>query len=103
MKYRLLIILLSIKWTFRVNIGDYIWYKGKKYTVANGVRPYSWRLHELNNSDDGWVKRTDCRKVWTLQNMIGSFKSGHQFYMTAWYGIWKNSGIKKWMRKCNIW
>jgi len=97
------IIWLSFKWCWRVNLGDWVWYKEKKYIVANGVVSGSWRLNGFDNGHDGWVKRKDCKKVKTIKNIIGSFKSGYRFYMTSWFDIWVNEGIKTWMKKCNIW
>jgi len=101
--WRLRIIWLSLKWCFRVNLGDWVWYGGKKYIVSNGVMSDSWRLSSLDNGRDGWVPRSDCKKVWTPKNIIGSFRSGYRFYMTSWFDIWVNEGIKPWMRGCNIW
>jgi len=99
----LMIVFLSAKWMFRIVIGDKVIYQGKRYIVANGVRPSSWRLCDLNNRDNGWVKRSKCEKVKTLANILGSFKSGYSFYMGYWYNIWVNSGIEPWMKTCNIW
>jgi len=103
LRWKVYIIWLSLKWCFQVNLGDYVWYKEKKYNVANGVRCRMWRLHDLDNGDNGWVKRSECKKVNTLSNYIGSFKSAYRFYMTSWYDIWCNEGILDWMRQCNIW
>jgi len=98
-----MVLCLSIKWIFKINLGDKAIYQGKKYIVANGVRYGCWRLHRLNNGDNGWVKRADCKKVITLHNLLGSFKSGYSFYMGNWYRIWVNSGIEPWMKGCSIW
>ena len=103
MKYKLFIIWLSFKWIFRINLGDYVWYVGKKYQVANGVRSLSWRLYDLKNDDKGWVLRSKCRKSLTLRNLYQSFKSGLWFYRTNWLEIWQREGIKPWMKDCNIW
>jgi hypothetical protein len=97
------ILWLSFKWVFRTNLGDRVIYRGKEYTVANGVQSGSWRLAGLENWRDGWVARTECRKVKTLSNCVGSFRSGYRFYMGYWYDIWCREGIKPWMRKCKIW
>lgn len=102
MKWKLFIIWLSFKWVFRVNLGDEVLYRGKKYIVHNGVRYGKWRLSD-ELPDDGWVNRSECRKVWTLKNMRRSFRAGYRFYMTSWYDIWKREGIKPWMKNCNIW
>lgn len=102
MKYNLLMYWLAAKWIFRTNLGDWVWYKGKKYEVCNGVRPYSWRL-ELNDGTEGWVKRDECRKVLSIKNFKHSFYYGLWFYRTNWLDIWKRNGIKNWMCGCNIW
>jgi hypothetical protein len=102
-KYWFLIIWLSFKWMFRICLGDQVWYKGKKYCVLNGVRENSWRLSNLDNGDDGWVLRKECKKVKSYKNYLHSFTSGYHFYMTSWYDIWKRNGIQNWMRGCRIW
>jgi len=101
--WRFYIIRLSLRWCWIVNLGDLVWYQGKKYIVCNGVYSNSWRLNNLDNGDNGWVSRSDCKKVLTLSNIFGSFRSGYWFYMTNWFKIWMQSGIKSWMRGCDIW
>lgn len=101
--WKIRIFFLALRWIPQVNIGDEVRYKGKKYIVCNGVRPKSWRLGDLGNGNDGWVPRNECKKVWTLANIRHSFYSGHRFYMTYWFDIWRRVGIKGWMRECNIW
>ena len=101
--WKLRIIKLSLGWCWKINLGDLVWYRGKKYPVVNGARPESWRLAYLNNEDDGWVKRFECGKVWTLENIVGSFKSGYRFYMGYWYNIWIREGVKDWMKSLPIW
>ena len=103
LKYWLLIVLLSIKWMFKVCLGDKIVYQGKEYEVINGVVQNSWKLSGLDNGHDGWVQRKECKKVKALSNVIGSFKSGYNFYMSAWYSLWVKVGIKQWMKNCPIW
>lgn len=65
---------MALRWIPQINLGNKVKYKGKKYTVVNGARCNSWRLNELNNGDDGWVLRSECKKVWSLKNIWGSFK-----------------------------
>lgn len=103
MKYKLLIVFLSIKWMFRINIGDYVWYQRNKYVVINGASSESWKLAGYENDNESYVPRKDCKKVLTPKNLIHSFNSGYNFYMDYWYDIWKREGIKDWMKKCNIW
>lgn len=97
------IVWLSLKWVFKVNLGDTVTYRGQEFVVSNGVYPKSWRLIGLQNDDDGWVKRTECRKVRTPSNYVGSFRFGWRFYKGYWLDIWCNKGIKPWMRRCKIW
>lgn len=101
--YYLLILKLSFKWCWKINLKDYVWYRGKKYVVLNGVSCNSWRLVGLDNGQEGWVPRHECGKLWTVENIVGSFKSGYNFYMTSWFDIWVREGIKPWMKNCNIW
>lgn len=89
MKYDLLVYWYAFKWVFKINLGDLVYYKGNKYTVANGVRQGMWRLYEYENHDDGWVSRGDCKKVLGLKNLYHSFKSGVKFYRGYWVQIWK--------------
>lgn len=101
--WKLRIIWLAIQWIPQTNLGDKVWYQGKEYMVCNGVRAKSWRLGDFDNGDNGWVRRSECRKVKSLANYWHSFQSGYQFYMTSWFGIWTKQGIKDWMQNCNIW
>jgi len=104
MKYRLLIVWLSLKWVFRINLGDAVWYLGQQYVVSNGVNCGEWRLDPMPPlSEDGWVPRFECHKVWSASNLVGSFRRAHQFYMAFWFDIWKREGIKPWMKGSNIW
>ena len=88
----LLIIWISTKWMFQINLGNYVWYKGKKYMVLNGVRLESWRLGDLDNGDSGWVPRSECKLSLAPSNILHSFRSGYRFYMGYWYDIWVNEG-----------
>lgn len=101
--WRLRIFFLALRWIPQVNLGDVVRYRGKKYTVCNGVRSGSWRLGNLDNGRDGWVSRKDCKKIWTVANIRHSFFFGWNFYMTSWFDIWCRGGVKGWMRGCNIW
>ena len=97
------IFILALKWIPQVNLGDTVIYKGKEYHVSNGVRIGCWKLSGLDNGDEGWVERVNCKKVYTLKNCYRSFLSGYRFYRWNWYRIWMRTGIKDWMRGCKIW
>ena len=101
--WKIRIFFLALRWIPRINLGDVVVYNGSKYTVCNGNRCGCWRLGDLNNEDDGWVKRTECKKVYSLKNIRRSFRAGRSFYMGYWFDTWCRNGIKDWMRRCNIW
>ena len=103
LKYWLYIIWLSAKWIFRQNLGDQVVYSGKKYLIANGVVSNCWRLSGLQNDNDGWVKRNECRKIITPYNLLHSFRSGYRFYMGYWFNIWVRNGIEEWVKRLPIW
>jgi len=103
LRWKIYIAWLSFKLCFQTNLGDWVWYQGKKYNVANGVRIGMWRLNGLRDFENSWVNRNECKKVKSISNYYGSFKNGYRFYMTSWYGIWVREGIKDWMRGCRIW
>lgn len=97
------VIWLSLRWIQQVNLGDRVRYKGEVYTVADGVIPGKWRLLELDNGDEGWVPRRECKKVQGPASAWRSFSSGYRFYMGYWYDSWVRAGVQPWMRQCNIW
>ena len=101
--YWILIVWLSLKWVFRITLGDKVLYRGRIYEVINGVCPTMWKLINESDAHSFEVQRAECEKAWSLKGMIRSFKSGYSFYMTSWYSIWVNEGIKPWMRNCKIW
>lgn len=101
--YWLFIVWWSAKKMFRVNLSSNVVYRGKEYIVVNGVPHDSWRLVGLENDENGYVRRVECKKVNTISNHIKSFKFNYNFYMLAWYDIWVHNGIRLWMRTCNIW
>jgi hypothetical protein len=102
-RYWIFIVYLSIKWMFKTNLGNYVWYKGKKHIVCNGVISEMWRLGDLDNGHEGWVPRKECKLVLSADNIFHSFKWGYGFYMGYWYDIWVREGIKDWMKGCRIW
>lgn len=96
----LFIVKLSLRWCFRYNIGDKVLYKGKVWILNQGVSKPFW---DLMSTELVHVHESEFRKVWSIENMLGSFKSGYKFYMGYWYDIWCREGIKPWMRGCQIW
>lgn len=88
----LLIVWVSFKSVFRINLGDQVVYKGKKYTVCNCAKCDVWRLAYLDNGYDGWVSRNECKKVWSLNNLRWSFQYNYDFYMGHWFKLLTERG-----------
>ena len=100
--WRLRIAFLALRWIPQLNLGDMVRFDDDVWVLVQGVnRPY-WKLHHPGRGVVQVHKR-EFRKVWTLGNMWGSFRSGYHFYMTSWYCIWLREGIKPWVRGCDIW
>lgn len=101
------VILLSLRWVPRFNLGDRVEYMGREWYLHQGVRDPLWDLGRKGADGEiieaRGVHRDACRKVRTIGNLFGSFVSGYAFYMGAWYSIWVHKGIEPWMRGCNIW
>jgi len=102
-KYWLLIVFLSVKWMFKINLGDTVIYQGKRWTAIQGVCNPVWDIVRIGSNEKATIDKKYFRKELTVGNLVGSFKSGYRFYMTCWYRIFVNSGIQPWMRNCNIW
>ncbi len=101
--WRLYIIRLSLRWCWKINLRDYVWYKGKKCMALQGVCDPRWDLRDPDGNRIELVHKSEFRKSWTPRNVWRSFCYGYDFYMGYWYSSWVRSGIKPWMRGCNIW
>ena len=99
----MLIVWLSIKWMFRITLGDDVIYQGKSYEVINGVCPSTWKLQQVLYGPTIEPSRKEVKKVWSIKGMVRSFKSRYSFYITSWDSIWVREGIKPWMKGCKIW
>src|ERR1051325_3502542 len=104
--WRAFVICLSLKWVFKFNIGDLVWYQNEQWTLSQGVKSPIWTLrkcqYERCDSKGVEVSESDFSKVKSLANYWGSFRSGYRFYMGYWYDIWKRDGIQDWMRDSKI-
>jgi len=98
--YRAYIRWLALQWMAQINLGDEVVHKGRVRVVSNGVIPTRWTL--LDPYEE-FIPRSECRKHWTLANMLRSYRSGVDFYEGYWLSIWVNKGIEQWVRNCNIW
>jgi len=94
------IVILSMRWILRVNLGSEISYKSKKYIVVNGDMPDHWKI---NNDNREYVESKECMLIYSFKNFIWNFSSGYRFYMGNWYRIWVENGLEDWMKGCNIW
>jgi hypothetical protein len=105
--WRARIVHLAARWMFIHNIGDRVIYQGRKWSLIQGVQAPTWSLIRGDFNGDDFERvdahERDFRKVRTLANYIGSFRSGYRFYMRSWYSIWMNEGIQPWMLSCHIW
>ena len=98
----LYIVRLSFRWIFSLNIGDEVWFEGEKWMAVQGVCDPSWNIQRGGERRE-YIDRSRFKKVKSLRNYTSSFLRGYHFYMVNWYDIWRNEGIKQWMRGCNIW
>lgn len=105
------VVLLSLRWIPRFNLGDKVWYKGQQWILCQGVCAPSWNLFRTTTTLDGermdhfadYVDESEFRKTRDVSNYLGSFKSGYKFYISSWFDIWCREGIQPWMLGCNIW
>ena len=97
----LYIVRLSLGWTRQCNLGDRVWYKGKRYYLYQGVRSPIWGLTDGTETLD--VHRDEFRRVQNPIAWLGSFHSGYRFYMLCRYHIWVRQGVEPWMLGCDIW
>lgn len=100
--WRIKIIFFALRWIPNYNIGDEVLYQGKVYRLNQGVSCPLWDIVR----DDECLKsihQDNFRKIRTLKNYWGSFRSGYRFYMGYWYSIWVRKGIEPWVKRLNIW
>lgn len=98
--FRMYIRWLALQWVRRINVGDAVWHNGRIRVVSNGAHDGFWTL------TDPWeefIPRSECRKVVSFQNFLWGYRSGVQFYTTAWLDIWVRDGIQPWVRALRIW
>jgi hypothetical protein len=101
--WRVRIFLLFLKWIRGIKIGTKVKYKGEVWTAVNGTYASpSWDIMR-DGSRVACVPESELSKVKTIGNYLHGFKSGYRFYMTSWFRIWVDQGVKPWMRRCNIW
>ena len=100
--WKLKVILLSLRWVTKLNLGDYVWYNNKKCMLVQGVCSPSWDLM-YKDERINYIHESNFKKVKSISNYWHSFNSGYRFYMSNWCDIWVNEGIKPWMLGCKIW
>lgn len=99
--WRLYIIRLALRWIPKFNLGDRVIFRGREWTLHQGVRAPHWALVSGDESVDAY--EYSFRKVRSLSNYWHSFRSAYRFYRVNWLEIWKEEGIQPWMLSCNIW
>lgn len=94
--YNIIIRIYAISRIFKMNLGSYVLYKNKKYKIHNGVRSNYWRLEpSVDLPSDRWVKRCECKKIMTLNNLKQTYSFFVSFYTTNWLSIWIENGKKR--------
>lgn len=94
--WRLRIMIFSLRWIPRFNIGDRVWYQGRVWRLSQGVKSPIWTLRDGNEAVE--APESQFAKVKSVSNYWGSFKSGYRFYMRNWYSIWLRDGIEPWVK-----
>lgn len=97
------VVCLSLRWIPEFNLGDRVWFRGKQWLLFQGVHKPTWTLIRGCKDEQAHADESQFTKVRSLSNYFHSFQFGYHFYMTSWFGIWVNDGIKPWMRECSIW
>jgi hypothetical protein len=96
------VVVLSLRWVWKFNLGDEVWYLGERWYLTQGVQAPKWNLKKTNMYVTE-IYESHFRKVRSLKNYYGSFRRGYQFYMLSWFDIWCRKGIEPWMKSLPIW
>lgn len=99
--WRIRIILMCIKFLKGLRLGHEVVYRGKVYTLLQGVSAPLWDLHRDGEAIKAYEH--EFRKRRTLANYLHGPRFMYRFYMGYWFDIWCREGIKPWMRACKIW
>lgn len=70
--------------TWRLGIGDRAKTAGRTVLLTNGVCAPTWDCQDIATGEYLRVGEQDMRKVRSITNYIGSFRSGWRW----WYGYW---------------
>lgn len=103
LSWKLFILALSLKNTFKLNLGDIVIYKNNEYYLTQGVNKPFWTLSSTYSGHEIIAHQKLFNKKGSIKNYKHSFKHNYRFYMNSWFDIWVNSGIQRWMLNCNIW
>jgi len=95
------VVYLSFKKVFKLNLGDVVWFNGKRWTLVQGASDPYWDLQRGNSRVR--VHRRELKKVKSVKNYLRSFRFNYRFYMTSWFELWVRNGIEPWMKQCRIW
>lgn len=89
----------SLKWCFRINLGNYLKHEGKLYIINNGVGVDYWDVllvdeklniirNEAGEAKSSCIKKVGARKYYQLSTPFSDFGKGFRFFMGYWYEIW---------------
>lgn len=81
---------LVSKWPFKLCLGDYVRYEGRRWVLYQGVANPHWNLGIPGSSTERRenVHRKDFRKEVSFGNLIHDLRSGYRFYRGYWFDIW---------------
>lgn len=86
---------LTLKWPFKLCIGDHVRYKGKRYTLTNKKYSNSWSMTDSFDENGcygpGYIESVhvnDFKKEKSLRNLVHDIRSGYRFYRGYWFDIW---------------
>lgn len=81
--------ILCLKSTRRLNIGDVVIYRGKRWFISNGVTRPSWSLAEVGGDGyEKYVHESEFRKERSFGNVMHDLNFTWSFYKGYWFDIW---------------
>ena len=82
------IVFLAVKSLFKLNIGDWVVYKNKKYHLIQGVRNPTWDMIEKDGASRVSAHKSVLKKEISWRNIIHDISFTFSFYETTWKTIW---------------
>ena len=82
------IFFLAVCSLFKLNIGDWVIYKGKKYHLIQGVCDPTWDMIEKDGCPRVTVHKSLFKKEISWRNITHDIGFTFSFYNGYWRGIW---------------